>query len=84
MQEGAMEVDTAAADFRGRQEIRAAAKRWAIQGDAREKVNTAQKSAPHRDRVFLPGQRVYVRRKATTRPRKPCSLQRGRWVGPGA
>eukprot|EP00959_Pyramimonas_sp_CCMP1952_P031171 653336-Pyramimonas_sp.AAC.1 len=53
-----------------------------MSADAKSRVAEAGKARHHADRVYVPGQWVYVWRKLVGA--KTHSLQRDRWVGPGA
>ena len=75
-----MEVDEAAGEYRRRFKIRERARQLALQQDSKEAMQGATKAATHQNRVWLPGQWVYVFRRA--RANQELHL-RDRWVGPG-
>eukprot|EP00959_Pyramimonas_sp_CCMP1952_P285157 5962243-Pyramimonas_sp.AAC.1 len=50
--------------------------------DARSRLSEASRSRLHSDKIFKPGEWVYVWRRVTSANRSH-SLQRDRWTGPG-
>ena len=80
----AMEVDSVAAEFTRRQQIRQEARRLLFASEAGRKLAAATRAARHQDRQFSKGQWVYVWRRASrTHAGNELGLQRDRWVGPG-
>ena len=75
-----LEIDEAAGEFRKRFNIRQRARQLAMEQDSRDALQGAQKAATHQGRVWVPGQWVYVYRRA--KANQELHL-RNRWVGPG-
>eukprot|EP00971_Amphidinium_carterae_P186679 3705641-Amphidinium_carterae.2 len=66
--------------------IRRKARELAFQKDSRARLAMSCKHSPHRDRIFHPGQWVYVYRKnprAAAAEEHPLRQQPGAWRGPG-
>ena len=78
--EDPMEVDEAAGEYRRRHRIRERARQLAMEQCSKEAIHQAQHAAPQQSRRWVPGQWVYVFRRA--KAAQELHL-RNRWVGPG-
>ena len=78
--EDPMEVDEAAGEYRRRHRIRERARQLAMEQCSKEAIHQAQYAAPQQSRRWVPGQWVYVFRRA--KAAQELHL-RNRWVGPG-
>eukprot|EP00913_Durusdinium_trenchii_P016808 g15798.t1 len=73
-------VDEAAGEYRRRHEIRERARQLAMQQASTDAIRRSVHAATHQQRVWTPGQWVYVFRRA--KQNQDLHL-RSRWVGPG-
>ncbi|CAK0864783.1 unnamed protein product, partial [Prorocentrum cordatum] len=82
---GSWDRDTASAEFARRDAIRRHARKELFESSSLKKLASAVKAPTHRDKHFVPGQWVYVWRRAPKGGQKTYALQMDRWrehIGP--